>query len=253
LGDSGYITDEATEYEGREYARALRYSTWYRPHAVADIPGEPPNHEPRRHSALVELRFKLHIALRDYGIKSGVFALGAQANRETRVNVEFLLEALRSHGVRAPLRMPDGSPIIALDGEDVGASIRALALTILELGSHKHSQRALAPTAPSPTVLSLPDDLVHYERPRTLTVREMARLQSFPDSFVFYGKPTTGGKRRKFEVPQYTQVGNAVPPRLAQSIGQRLIEIVHMIDTRRNQHPAAQTQKRAADALNAVA
>lgn len=46
----------------------------------------------------------------------------------------------------------------------------------------------------------------------------MARLQSFDDSFKFLGKRTTGGPRRKMEVPQYTQVGNAVPPLLAKSI-----------------------------------
>lgn len=46
----------------------------------------------------------------------------------------------------------------------------------------------------------------------------MARLQSFDDSFVFLGKRTTGGSRRKVEVPQYTQVGNAVPPLLARAI-----------------------------------
>lgn len=42
-----------------------------------------------------------------------------------------------------------------------------------------------------------------------LSVREMARLQSFPDTFTFYSKVTTGGKARRREVPQYTQVGNA--------------------------------------------
>lgn len=55
---------------------------------------------------------------------------------------------------------------------------------------------------------------------RTLTVREMARIQSFPDSFEFRSKITTGGKMRRFEVPQYTQVGNAVPPLLGRKLGQ---------------------------------
>ena len=45
----------------------------------------------------------------------------------------------------------------------------------------------------SPTVVTLPDDFIHYHRHRALTVREMARLQSFDDSFVFQGKRTTGG------------------------------------------------------------
>lgn len=76
----------------------------------------------------------------------------------------------------------------------------------------------------SPTVLTLPDDIVHYndKNPRILTVRELARLQSFDDSFEFKGKRTTGGDRRKYETPQYTQVGNAVPPLLARSIAEQI-------------------------------
>ncbi len=46
----------------------------------------------------------------------------------------------------------------------------------------------------------------------------MARLQSFDDSFEFLGKRTTGGHRRKNETPQYTLVGNAVPPLLSKAI-----------------------------------
>ena len=45
----------------------------------------------------------------------------------------------------------------------------------------------------APTITSLPDDLLHYSEPRTLTVRENARLQSFPDWFRFRGNYTTGG------------------------------------------------------------
>lgn len=57
-------------------------------------------------------------------------------------------------------------------------------------------------------------------------VREVARIQSFPDSFVFYGKATTGGLARRVEVPQYTQVANAVPPVLAKAVGRRLRELL---------------------------
>ncbi|MEK4462838.1 DNA cytosine methyltransferase [Paenibacillus sp. FSL H8-0315] len=94
----------------------------------------------------------------------------------------------------------------------------------------------------SPTVLTLPDDIIHYDpkNPRILSVRELARLQSFDDSFEFLGKRTTGGDRRKFETPQYTQVGNAVPPLFAKAIATEimlalqtnLLSEVNMVDSK---------------------
>lgn len=86
-------------------------------------------------------------------------------------------------------------------------------------GLKKCAIRVLDPDAPAPTVTSMPDDLIHYAEPRTLTVRENARLQSFPDWFSFKGKYTTGGDRRRREVPRFTQVANAVPPLAAEAIG----------------------------------
>lgn len=80
--------------------------------------------------------------------------------------------------------------------------------------------------AQAPTITSIPDELVHYEEPRILTVREHARIQSFPDWFEFKGKYTSGGKRRKQEVPRYTQVGNAVPPLFAEQIGLAILEVL---------------------------
>jgi len=87
----------------------------------------------------------------------------------------------------------------------------------------KHTVYILDPNQPAPTVTTLPDDIIHYSEPRILTVREMARLQSFPDWFEFKGQYTTGGDRRTKECPRYTQVGNAVPPLLAEALGQALI------------------------------
>ena len=94
-------------------------------------------------------------------------------------------------------------------------------------GLKKCAIRVLDPDGPSPTITSMPDDLIHYRESRTLTVRENARLQSFPDSFVFKGKYTTGGDRRKREVPRFTQVANAVPPLVAEAIGLALIGYLH--------------------------
>ncbi len=94
-----------------------------------------------------------------------------------------------------------------------------------KLKTKKRSQIALNPEQPSPTIQSNADDLIHYQALRPITVREMARLQSFPDWFVFKSKRTTGGDRRKFEVPQQTQVGNAVPPLLAKQIAKMITRL----------------------------
>lgn len=96
----------------------------------------------------------------------------------------------------------------------------------------KFAQRVLprewGPKGASITATSLPDDYVHYSQPRVPTVREWARLQTFPDWYQFKGKRTTGGIRRagnpriglhEREVPKYTQIGNAVPVNLAAAVG----------------------------------
>ncbi|MDD3280311.1 MAG: DNA cytosine methyltransferase [Bacteroidales bacterium] len=84
----------------------------------------------------------------------------------------------------------------------------------------------LQPNEQAPTVTSHPDDMIHYCEPRILTVRECARLQSFPDWFNFLGKYTTGGKLRKSEVPRYTQVGNAIPPLFGEQAGLILKQLI---------------------------
>ncbi len=87
------------------------------------------------------------------------------------------------------------------------------------IGTKKQTITVLDPHKPSKTITTLPDDILHYSEPRILTVRENARIQSFPDDFDFTGRYTTGGERRKKECPRYTQVGNAVPPLLGEALG----------------------------------
>lgn len=92
------------------------------------------------------------------------------------------------------------------------------------LESQKRNYVVLDPLGQSPTVCTMPDDFIHYSAFRPTTVREMARLQSFDDSFVFQGKRQTGGNNRQNEIPQYTLVGNAVPPLMARAIANTLLE-----------------------------
>lgn len=107
----------------------------------------------------------------------------------------------------------------------------------------KFSQRVLRArwgnTEPNITATSLADDYVHFSQPRALTVREWARLQMFPDWYTFAGKRTTGGLRRAGnpreglfdrEAPKYTQIGNAVPVRLAEVVGEHFRKIIDTYD-----------------------
>ncbi len=111
--------------------------------------------------------------------------------------------------------------IILEEGNYDGAQKR---LAAEGLKSGKRNYNVLNPEKQSPTIMTIPDDYIHYNAPRSLTVREMARLQSFDDSFVFQGKRSTGGDKRKYEVPQFTLVGNAVPPLLARAIGLQILK-----------------------------
>lgn len=91
----------------------------------------------------------------------------------------------------------------------------------------KHTIIPLDHQAKAPTITTLPDDYIHYCEPRILTVREYARIQSFPDWYQFRGKYTTGGKLRTQEVPRYSQIGNAIPPLFAEQAGLKLKELIN--------------------------
>jgi DNA (cytosine-5)-methyltransferase 1 len=177
------------------------------------------NHNLRKHAPHIETRFRLYQYLRDQGIHSKILAI--PKNPELTNEGCKLLVSEKLAGTKFPAKSPDGT-VIAEDRSD-------LVDLVMLLATKKHSQRPLNWHLPSPTVVSLPDDYVHPDKPRTLTVREMARFQSFPDSFEFRAKETTGSLRRRFEVPQYTQVGNAVPPKLAKAVGMLIAGILTQI------------------------
>lgn len=93
-------------------------------------------------------------------------------------------------------------------------------------GLKKHTVVPLCERSCTPTLTTHPDDYIHYCEPRILTVREYARIQSFPDYYEFKGKYTTGGLRRRVDVPRYTQIGNAIPPLFGEQAGIVLKEMI---------------------------
>lgn len=83
------------------------------------------------------------------------------------------------------------------------------------------------PDRPSPTVpASFQSNFIHPYLNRNFTAREGARLQSFPDSYIFYGKRTTMSWEK--HLSQYQQIGNAVPPLLAQGIAEHIRDILNL-------------------------
>lgn len=189
----------------------------------------PTNHVERTHGFDVQSRFRIYQVL-------------SQVSQETATAVKKILNgkelSLPSEAWKElrPMSfyMDEGEPFREFK------YLSELENFLLRHRTGKRSQRALKAGQPAPAALSIPDDVCHfYEEPaglRTLTVREMARIQSFPDNFLFRSKATTGGPERKFEVPQYTQVGNAVPPLLGLALGEL---VLHLLAKCEAQSPSA--------------
>lgn len=181
--------------------------------------GETPNHGPRANNQLVRRRFRIYQVI-------------SQCSKSTAKQVTALLKGeADSLGDDAWLEL-SGHSFISDDGKVVAfKNKKSILKYFLSHQTKKLTQKALVSNLPAPAALSIPDDACHYDENelRTLTVREMARIQSFPDGFVFKSKVTTGGQMRKFEVPQYTQVGNAVPPLLGYAIGRVVAQILQKI------------------------
>ena len=168
------------------------------------------NHDFRNNGEVVQRRFRLYQVLQAIGerpITQAVFTV--LKGNATELSDEIWCVCRQYKYLQA-------------DGElSLFSSKQAFIEYLKAHPTKKQTQKALVANLPAPAALSIPDDACHYDEHelRVLTVREMARIQSFPDDFVFRSKITTGGQMRKFEVPQYTQVGNAVPPLLGLRLG----------------------------------
>ncbi len=168
------------------------------------------NHEFRSNSELVKSRFRIYQVLQHIGERSITKEFFSILRGEKTVLSDEAWQAVKNEPF-----------LIEMNKLDVFSDKAKLEQYLCNHPTKKQTQKALSADAPAPAALSIPDDACHYDlnELRVLTVREMARIQSFPDNFVFRSKVTTGGQMRKFEVPQYTQVGNAVPPLLALKLG----------------------------------
>ena len=216
-----------------------------------------------------ELRSNGYRTIQRFSLYQHLAKAGTQAKKEIslflRTNDESVigeatLNDLISNNLYAVAKNPEGKPatiahfVQLLNSLEAGEAVSDHAVEMKKfdcknefigflrsLKTKKQTQRALIADSPAPAALSIPDDACHYHPGefRTLSVREMARIQSFPDWFELRSKVTTGGQMRKFEVPQYTQVGNAVPPLLGKAIGKVVSNILRAVDELPAQHQDA--------------
>lgn len=108
---------------------------------------------------------------------------------------------------------------IIMEGSDAWLALRAGIVPPYDHTKFPNKWRKMEPDRPARTLMAhLGKDSyshIHYDsaQARTISVREAARLQSFPDGFVFCGTMN----------PAFRQIGNAVPPLLAKAIGNEIL------------------------------
>jgi DNA (cytosine-5)-methyltransferase 1 len=186
------------------------------------------NHDVRHHGFDVKARFRWFQVLSNLnGLSPYALKLLSGEYHDTE-KIRLIFEKIKEEHLLVKEGLND--KLIKIDNQQNFTDY------IKSIQTKKHSQRALKANEPAPAQLTIPDDLCHYSKTqlRTLTVREMARFQSFPDWFEFRSKVTTGGNQRSFEVPQYTQVGNAVPPLLAYQLGNVVKNILNKVNNVKN-------------------
>ncbi len=157
----------------------------------------------------------------DYGVPQArmrAFICGSRSANQ--------LELPASVGTRVPCFKALESPMDGLENHITRQHKADSILRYMELkyGQRDHLGRVdrLNPRLPSKTVIAGGvkgggRSHLHPEIPRTLSVRECARLQTFPDDYVFCGPSAR----------QFTQVGNAVPPLLAMNIADAIYRTVY--------------------------
>lgn len=98
-----------------------------------------------------------------------------------------------------------------------------------ELGNAKITKqcyRRMYADEPAPTIVAnFVTTTIHYSQNRNLTAREAARIQTFPDDFIFQGYKTRMSWQKSLS--QFEQIGNAVPPRLAELMGECIINMLN--------------------------
>ena len=138
-----------------------------------------------------------------------------QAWRHAHQMLEERLEALRESGVE--LR----------EGSAEHDALHRDCVPPYDIGKFPNKWRKMWPDAPARTLMAhLGKDSyshIHYDsqQARTISVREAARLQSFPDGFVFRGTMN----------PAFRQIGNAVPPLMAKSLAEEMMHTLRAART----------------------
>jgi DNA (cytosine-5)-methyltransferase 1 len=175
-----------------------------------------------------QLRERLFIVGNSLG-RENIFPVGTgnrisvvEAISDIRANMDsFTNNEPMRHTERIKLRFAAVKPgESAVDAMQRDPSLGSAKIT-------KQCYRRLIPHHPAPTIVAnFVTTTIHYCENRNLTAREAARLQSFPDSFLFKGRKTRMSWQKGLS--QFEQIGNAVPPKLAQVLGNSILKVLNL-------------------------